>query len=71
MSSMRDYHTPRLSLPAPGRGEGGDQAFIAFGDVSCGPVPATMSYCHWAGCRSPWATSDVQLVAGHLLGQGC
>jgi hypothetical protein len=34
MSSMLDYHTPHLSLPAQGHGEGGDQVFIAFWGVS-------------------------------------
>jgi hypothetical protein len=38
MSSMLDYHTPHLSLPARGHGEGGDQVFTAFCGVSCGPV---------------------------------
>jgi hypothetical protein len=38
MSSMLDHHTPHLSLPARGHGEGGDQVFIAFCGVSCAPV---------------------------------
>jgi hypothetical protein len=27
MSSMLDYHTPHLSLPAQGHGEGGNQVY--------------------------------------------
>jgi hypothetical protein len=30
MSSMLDYHTPHLSLPAQGHGEGGNQVIIAL-----------------------------------------
>jgi hypothetical protein len=47
MSSMLDYHTPHLSLPAQGHEEGGNQVIIAFCGVSCGPVQVSAVITQW------------------------
>jgi hypothetical protein len=57
MSSMLDYHTHHLSLPARGHGEGGDQVFIAFCGVSCGLVRI--------------AQGDALCLAGLCLASSC